>query len=294
MFRLVFQKSDLAPRAIAGPVIIGRKAPADVLVADATVSASHCRLSPRDEESWTLEDLKSTSGTFINGRRVSQAVVHPGDVITVGKQNIVLELTGGPTATELMLGVATMYNAGPVVAEEPQAALVLVSGNFSDRVTTLKKDVTSIGRGADNAIVLRDDTKASSSHAIISRAGSKWFITDAGSINGTKVNGQRITSETALAHGYQVAIGEQVFQFVVKGAEASEKTVPSSTQELPQLPDAENKSDNAGLFASHDDWRKADPAPAKSSGQLVLVLIVLVLALVGIAGLLWMSGVLKF
>ncbi|KAA0217097.1 FHA domain-containing protein [bacterium] len=294
MFRLVFQKSDLAPRAIGAAVIIGRKAPADVLVADATVSASHCRLSPRDEESWTLEDLKSTSGTFLNGRRVSQAVVHPGDVITVGKQNIVLELTGGPTATELMLGVATMYNAAPVTEEEPQAALVLVSGSHPERVTTLKKDVTTIGRGADNAIVLRDDTKASSSHAIISRAGSKWFITDAGSINGTKVNGQRITGETALAHGYQVAVGEQVFQFVIKGAEASEKTVPSSTQELPQLPDGEQRSDNAGLFASHEDWRQTDPAPAGGSGRLVLVLIVLVLALVGVAGLLWMSGVLRF
>jgi pSer/pThr/pTyr-binding forkhead associated (FHA) protein len=168
MFRLVFQKSDIAPRAISGAVVIGRKAPADIVIADATVSASHAKLSPRDEDTWTIEDLKSTSGTWVNGRRVSQATVKPGDTITIGKQSIVLEMTGGPSGTELMLGVATMYNA-PVVTDELQAALVVVEGAYPERVTTLKKDVTTIGRGAGNTINLADDSKASSSHAMISR-----------------------------------------------------------------------------------------------------------------------------
>src|SRR5262245_50296269 len=130
MFRLVFLKSDISPRAIAGPIVIGRKPPADVVIADPTVSGSHARLSPRDEDSWTIEDLKSTSGTWLNGRRVSQATVKPGDTLTIGKQSIVLEQTGGPTGTELMLGVATMYNA-PAVADELQAALVLLEGSYA-------------------------------------------------------------------------------------------------------------------------------------------------------------------
>lgn len=290
MFRLVFQKSDIAPRAIAGPVIIGRKAPADVIIADATVSASHAKLSPRDEDSWTIEDLKSTSGTWVNGRRVSQTTVKPGDTITIGKQSFVLEMTGGPTATELMLGVATMYNA-PVVEDEPQAALLLVEGRYPERVTTLKKEVTTIGRGVSNTINLNDDAKASASHAVISRAGSKWFVTDAGSINGTKVNGRRVDGETPLTHGAKLTVGEHVFQFVVKGAEEAGGTVPASTTEIPKAPDAPaGEAAPAGLFASHDDWRREEAAPGKkSSPGLVIALVVGVMVLMALAAFLYMK-----
>lgn len=284
MFRLVFQKSDMAPRAITGAVVIGRKPPADVIIADATVSASHAKLTPRDEDSWTIEDLNSTSGTWVNGRRVSQSTIKPGDTITIGKQSIVLEMTGGPTATELMLGVATMYNA-PVVEDEPQAALVLQEGRYPERVTTLKKDVTTIGRGSGNTINLNDDTKASASHAVISRAGSKWFVTDAGSINGTKVNGRRIDGETPLTHGAKITVGEHVFQFVVKGAEEAGGTVPASTTELPKPPEMpQAEASPAGLFASHDDWRREEGAPAKKGNPALLIaLVVGVLVLLALA-----------
>lgn len=290
MFRLVYQNSDVAPRVIAGAVIVGRKSPADILISDPTVSASHAKLSPRDEDTWTLEDLKSTAGTFLNGRRVSQAVVRPGDIITVGKQNLVLEMTGGPSGTDLMLGVATMY-AAPPVADEPQAALVLLEGSLPERVTTLKKEITSIGRAGDNVIALPNDTKASSSHAIIMRAGTKWFITDTGSVNGTKVNGQRIVGETALVHGYKVGIGEHLFQFVVKGAEESEQTVPAPTKEVPALPDKDAAAPPAGLFESQADWR--DTEKPKSSIKLVLVLAGLIGLLLALALLLFATGAIK-
>lgn len=282
MFRLVFQKSDIAPRTIAGAVVIGRKAPADIIIADATVSASHAKLTPRDEDTWTIEDLKSTSGTWLNGRRVSQATVKPGDTITIGKQSIVLEMTGGPSGTELMLGVATMYNA-PVVEDESQAALVVLEGRYAERVTSLKKDVTTIGRGAGNTINLTDDSKASSSHAVISRAGSKYFVTDAGSINGTKVNGRRIDGETPLIHGAKLTVGEHVFQFVVKGAEEAGGTVPASTTEIPKEPEEAAPNPKGGLFASNDDWRNAEASPKKSSSGLIVALAVLVLILLALA-----------
>jgi pSer/pThr/pTyr-binding forkhead associated (FHA) protein len=274
MFRLSFQKSDMPARGIAGPIIIGRKPPADVLIPDPTVSASHAKLSPRDEDTWTIEDLKSTAGTFVNGRRVQQAVIRPGDIIQIGKQTMVLEMTGGPSGTELMLGVATMYNAAPV--DEPQAALILIEGSYPERVTTLKKEITSIGRGMDNVIALKDDTKASAAHAIIMRTGTKWFITDAGSINGTKVNGRRIEGETALAHGCKVLIGEHVFQFVIKGAEEAEQTVPATNP--PDSRGASTHPEQAGLFGSQVDLRENQKP--KGGGKLVLILVILTLVLV--------------
>lgn len=48
------------------------------------LSVAHARLI-RSGNEWLLEDQGSTNGTFVNGTRVSRAVVGPRDVITVGR-----------------------------------------------------------------------------------------------------------------------------------------------------------------------------------------------------------------
>jgi pSer/pThr/pTyr-binding forkhead associated (FHA) protein len=71
-------------------------------------------------------------------------------------------------------------------------------------------DLTStavVGRGAENAIRLDGDTTVSGRHATLdSRADGLW-VEDAGSTNGTFVNGARVTSARLLAPGDVVRIG---------------------------------------------------------------------------------------
>jgi pSer/pThr/pTyr-binding forkhead associated (FHA) protein len=74
-----------------GELTIGR-APncAVALPADAFVSQVHARVFRRGDGYW-VEDLGSTNGTLVNGRRVSGAVpVRRGDRLQVGRS--VLEL----------------------------------------------------------------------------------------------------------------------------------------------------------------------------------------------------------
>src|SRR4051812_24523620 len=52
------------------PLIVGRSAPADVILDGTTVSRRHCRLE-RNGDSIVLSDLESTNGTFVNGERVN-------------------------------------------------------------------------------------------------------------------------------------------------------------------------------------------------------------------------------
>ena len=67
--------------------VIGSDPGCDLVVAAPSVSGRHCRLS-RTEEGYTLEDLGSTNGTFVNGQRVgSRARVSPADRVTLG-QNV--------------------------------------------------------------------------------------------------------------------------------------------------------------------------------------------------------------
>ena len=57
--------------------LIGTAPDCDIQIASPYVSARHCRLT-RDAGQWTLEDLGSTNGSFVNGLRATgpTAVYH--------------------------------------------------------------------------------------------------------------------------------------------------------------------------------------------------------------------------
>ena len=64
-------------------LVIGRSG-ADLEVDDRGVSRRHARLSRGLDGGWTLTDLGSTNGTFLNGARVRAARLRDGDEIRVG------------------------------------------------------------------------------------------------------------------------------------------------------------------------------------------------------------------
>ena len=64
--------------------VIGRGGDADLAVAEPTISRLHAALE-HDGESFTLEDLGSTNGTRVNGRRETRARLRDGDEIELGR-----------------------------------------------------------------------------------------------------------------------------------------------------------------------------------------------------------------
>lgn len=67
----------------AATTSLGRGLDNDVVVDGSTVSRRHARLSARGTH-WMIEDLESTHGTWVNGRRISAAVLRDGDRIGLG------------------------------------------------------------------------------------------------------------------------------------------------------------------------------------------------------------------
>jgi hypothetical protein len=63
---------------------IGRGLAADLRLDDSSVSRRHAILVPRSSGARILDD-RSANGTFVNGRRVQQAELAPGDVIVLGR-----------------------------------------------------------------------------------------------------------------------------------------------------------------------------------------------------------------
>ena len=65
-------------------VVYGRTASADVTVANGSVSARHCEITESNGR-FTLRDLGSSNGTFVNGKRLDGPVeVHQGDSVHLG------------------------------------------------------------------------------------------------------------------------------------------------------------------------------------------------------------------
>jgi hypothetical protein len=62
---------------------IGRASACELVVGDDTVSRRHAELRAEDGR-WLLRDLGSSNGTWVNGRRVVEAEVRPGDVVQLG------------------------------------------------------------------------------------------------------------------------------------------------------------------------------------------------------------------
>ena len=72
-------------------VLIGRSRECDVVVDDPNISRRHAEVR-RDGQGWAVVDLGSTNGIKVNGRRVDQAPLEPGDRITFGLTELTFEL----------------------------------------------------------------------------------------------------------------------------------------------------------------------------------------------------------
>lgn len=81
---------ELTFRLLPGTLkTMGRAPRADFVVDAALVSRVHCRFTLSQRNELELEDLGSTNGTFVNGKKVGKATLSDGDKLTVGRVQFV-------------------------------------------------------------------------------------------------------------------------------------------------------------------------------------------------------------
>jgi pSer/pThr/pTyr-binding forkhead associated (FHA) protein len=97
--------------------------------------------------------------------------------------------------------------------EAGQGLLVVQRGPNAGSRFLIDKDVTTAGRHPESDIFL-DDVTVSRRHAEFRREDGKFSIHDAGSLNGTYVNRQRV-EDTQLADGDELQIGKFKLTFYV-------------------------------------------------------------------------------
>src|SRR5687767_11575609 len=91
---LVFLAGPIAGRRYKladGEYVIGRRSDCQIFVPDMRVSRQHARLWKSDD-AWSLEDLGSNNGTFVNGVKVQQATaLRHDDEIVIANNRIRVE-----------------------------------------------------------------------------------------------------------------------------------------------------------------------------------------------------------
>ena len=110
--------------------LLGRDAACEVVVDDKSVSRRHALIERRGED-WALTDQGSANGTYLDGRRVSEAVLQNGQQLRLGSVIFQVEIEAEAPATVLMseadmapnMATATLMVGDPMpVAPPPRPA----------------------------------------------------------------------------------------------------------------------------------------------------------------------------
>ena len=219
------------------PLVFGRDAGADVVVAGSEVSRRHAEIQTTPE-GYVLMDL-SVNGTYVNGERAGRRhLLARADVIRIGHDEfrfyadaapppqprgprsvpMMTNPVGPPTGAGARLSdtmhglpvsaaassVATTPTA-PTVA--PLASFLVRSGELKGRRLPIKVPVVNIGRAEFNDVVLPDPS-VSTSHAKLQRRENIWILSDSASTNGTYVDGEEVEGEVALTPGATLRFGD--------------------------------------------------------------------------------------
>ncbi|WKZ39350.1 MAG: FHA domain-containing protein [Anaerolineales bacterium] len=192
-------------------VTLGRATTNDIVLIQGRVSRTHAQIQC-SQEGITLTDLNSVNGVWINGQKVRETELRPGDKI--GISDCILqylppaddareEATLINSEKELEITLAQM--TVPISLNETSLPQLVVHAPDRTWEVPLTGDEWTIGRASSNNLAL-DYLKTSRSHARLERKGSDFILRDLQSTNGTYIHDERI-EQRALKNGDTFRIG---------------------------------------------------------------------------------------
>jgi len=279
---------QLIPRGGGDPVLlpgiditIGRDASCDVQLTTPGVSARHCRMVFRDGE-WRVKDLGSKNGIRGNGKKYEKARLPPGCTLTLGTTRFEV-VYGDASAARPRAGMpaasadraSSSPQTAPPAAAQPAstpAASPPPTGTRSAKpqkrflgkltpqgggeLIPLLLERLVVGRHRDCDIHL-NFSNISGRHCELEFRDGFWQVTDLGSRNGTRVNGQHI-STAVLMPGDILRVAKLRYEIDYK----PEGDVPPPEEN----PFAKSLLEKAGLQRSLErdpdpNWLKSDQDP---------------------------------
>ncbi len=213
-------------------LIIGRAEDCDIEIDNLAVSRHHAIIEKQDGI-FTINDLDSNNGTFVNGQRIQEsAPLTFGDEIGIGKHVLVFDshsrkvkpsdavpANAGAQPDMDLAGRGTMF-VEPEMMQKIQKkgtvarkAHLLIKDGVTDngKIIPLEKGDIVFGKTSDCDVRIKG-LFASRRHAILSRLEKGYQVTNLAVLSPTRVNGIKIES-AFLCDGDEIAMAGSAFVF---------------------------------------------------------------------------------
>ena len=199
-------------------VLIGRGPDCHIVVRDPLVSRHHAKIA-KAYGGYFVEDLESTNGITVNGRRVRKQMLKYGDKIQIGTHDLCLiaEATDDWDKNDvnaektLVLGSPAALR-WPIVHGQPQtperggrAHVRFLTGTVAGSSEPIEKSLYSIGEPGRKL-------------AAISRCGQSYVLQHLGGARMTTLNGDPVPSGAGvkLKTGDRIQVGDTQLEFYLE------------------------------------------------------------------------------
>ena len=146
-------------------ITIGGLEDNDIVLGDDTVSRQHCKIVQEDAD-YIAIDLHSTNGTFINGVRIREAHLSPGQIVGVGNYQIRFQpvdeqIAVVPLATETFgrivgrsINMREIFGIIEKIA--PTSATVVIEGETGTGKEVVARTIHEMSKRADEPFIVFD------------------------------------------------------------------------------------------------------------------------------------------
>ena len=201
-----------------GRFLIGRSEEAQIRFANDNSCSRKAAFLDATESGLFLDPIAGASPSSVNGAVVSQRTeLRSGDVIGMGNQRFrIAELSAASSAAPRPApqpGQAPAMGGGEKTTIMTSADLASAASGAGPSRIDIGETSTMIGRASQSGMVTLNHPAVSRVHAELRRRDGTAFIRDRGSVNGTFVNGKRLSGATALKEGDTVSIGPYAFHY---------------------------------------------------------------------------------
>ena len=152
------------------------------------------------------------------------------------------------------------------------------SGALRGRRLPITEATVNIGRAEYNDLVIADPS-VSTTHAKLQRKDDVWVLTDLGSTNGTQVEGEPVTGETALTPGTTIRFGDVAALFEPHDAPRSGAKRGVTAAAAPEPEKDEVRPPEAPRPAARRPIRAAAPKPSGPPTWLFVLIVVVALVI---------------
>jgi hypothetical protein len=180
---------------------LGRAPDNDIVFDNMVVSGHHCVFDLKGLADVYIEDLRSTNGTYINGKMVKRQRLHDGDIIAIGNFRIQYrEATERPST----FGETAAMKIGPDgIPRQLHAIFQVLNGSSAGLEMPVVKAVTTFGKPGTCVVA-------------VSHRREGFFVAHLDGVEPPTLNGDPVDAQPVLLSNHdvvEIAGTRMLFQF---------------------------------------------------------------------------------